>query len=247
MNNKICGIYYIENTTNKKKYVGQSVDIFFEWEYIHKNRLRKNKHHNPHLQRAWNKYGENNFLHKIIKTCEDYELDDLEEYYIKELNAHQTLGGYNISFGRNPMRGRKHSEKTKKILSEMNSGSKNHFFGKTHSEETIKGILEKRKGYRHSEETKKKIKNNHPDVSGKNGQNFGKKSKRATSLFYGVHKTNNHGYFYWISSLKIAGKLFHIGEYKDEIIAAKAYNDFIIKNNLPNPLNVILEKDDNEH
>lgn len=242
MNKKQCGIYCIKNNINGKLYIGQSIDILFEWKYLHKNRLNKNKHHNPHLQRAWNKYGEDSFSHEIIKLCSVHELDNFEEYYIKELSSYTPEKGYNISHGRNPMRGRKHSENTKKIISEKSIGSKNHFFGKTHSEETIKKMVENRKWYKHSEDTKRRIKENHPDVSGKNGQNFGKKSKNASSLYYGVCKIVSNGYTYWRASIKVSRKLFHIGQYKEEIIAAKEYNNYIIKNNLPNPLNVFLQE-----
>ena len=35
---KISGIYCIENTKNHKKYIGQSIDIYQRW-YAHKSKL----------------------------------------------------------------------------------------------------------------------------------------------------------------------------------------------------------------
>lgn len=51
----MTGIYCIENTANGKKYIGQASDIEKRWTQ-HKQKLRNNSHHNPHLQNAWNTY-----------------------------------------------------------------------------------------------------------------------------------------------------------------------------------------------
>ena len=56
----ICGIYKIENRVNHKIYIGQSVDIYTRW-YNHKHSLRNGIHYNKHLQKSWDKYGEENF------------------------------------------------------------------------------------------------------------------------------------------------------------------------------------------
>lgn len=45
------------------------------------------------------------------------------------------------------MYGKKHSEKTKEIFKEINSGSNNPFHGKIHSDETKKRMSEARKKY----------------------------------------------------------------------------------------------------
>ena len=42
---KICGIYCIENLINRKKYIGQSIDIYNRW-YHHKHELNNNSHYN---------------------------------------------------------------------------------------------------------------------------------------------------------------------------------------------------------
>ena len=77
--------------------------------------------------------------------------------------------GYEIIGVKNPFYGKKHSEKTRNLLSELASeglGEKNPFYGKKHSVETKKKISQKQKGRyngeknpnygkNHSKETKK--------------------------------------------------------------------------------------------
>ena len=75
MKDVICGIYCIENKINRKKYIGQSVDIYDRW-YQHKYELSNNRHHNNHLQNAWNKYGCENFDFYILEECDEYKLDE---------------------------------------------------------------------------------------------------------------------------------------------------------------------------
>lgn len=53
------GIYKIRNTITKTVYIGQtSIDFEGRWK-SHVAALNKQKHRNPYLQRAWNKYGIN--------------------------------------------------------------------------------------------------------------------------------------------------------------------------------------------
>ena len=47
------GIYKIFNKENNNTYIGSSVGINKRF-INHKSKLNKNKHHNPHLQNAWN-------------------------------------------------------------------------------------------------------------------------------------------------------------------------------------------------
>ncbi len=94
--NTNCGIYMIMNLVNGKFYIGSSKQIKRRL-YLHKNSLRKNKHHSIYLQRAWNKYGEENFIFEVIKNT---SLDDrlIEEQ--KWLDYHKVYDedyGYNIS------------------------------------------------------------------------------------------------------------------------------------------------------
>lgn len=128
MNNKICGIYCIENTINNKKYIGQSINIYERFIY-HKSHLKHNRHDNVKLQEEYNIYGLDNFKYYILEECTINNLDDKEKYYIQLYKSYINEYGYNIDKG-----GRfnidiseehcnKLSDTKKKILSDKNSKS----------------------------------------------------------------------------------------------------------------------------
>ena len=66
----IPGIYAIVNIVNGNRYVGSSKDIYGRW-VQHQNELNKNKHHNSHLQRAWNLYTKEVFEFRILEQTDD--------------------------------------------------------------------------------------------------------------------------------------------------------------------------------
>lgn len=96
--NDICGIYKIENLVNGKIYIGQSKHIKQRWSE-HKKELKTNRHTNKYLQRAWNKYGENNFAHIVLEECDEDLLDEREKYYIELYNSFNSDVGYNLTDG----------------------------------------------------------------------------------------------------------------------------------------------------
>ena len=66
---KTSGIYAIRNTTNDKRYIGSAVNLRHRWN-THRSELRADEdHHNIHLQRAWNLYGEESFEFLVIDKC----------------------------------------------------------------------------------------------------------------------------------------------------------------------------------
>ena len=85
------GIYKITNTLDGTCYIGSSFKDTTNRCKQHKNHLKANRHPNVHLQRAWNKYGEEvfTFTHLLDYTGDDiHELVRLEEKILKEQGDH---------------------------------------------------------------------------------------------------------------------------------------------------------------
>jgi len=53
----VSGVYQIRCKSNGKIYIGSAVNLRQRWDG-HRRALRKQRHHNVHLQAAWNRYGE---------------------------------------------------------------------------------------------------------------------------------------------------------------------------------------------
>jgi len=118
---KVSGIYLIRNLVNNKIYIGSAVNIKNRW-YRHKNQLTTNKHKNPYLQSAWNKYGIGNFsfeivskLHFIDKNKELSKQHILanEQIYLDLYESYKREKGYNINRIAGNSLGLKHSEESK--------------------------------------------------------------------------------------------------------------------------------------
>ena len=109
---KEIGIYKIENKLNGHCYIGSSKNIKKRW-YEHKRRLRNGIHHSIVLQRAWVKYGEENFNFQLLCNCLEDELLVKEQEYFDKINPE-----YVILKVAGRVDGYKHSEETKKIIRE---------------------------------------------------------------------------------------------------------------------------------
>lgn len=89
------GIYRIKNTITGKIYVGSSTNINKRW-INHKSELLNQIHHNSHLQRSWNKYGNENFEFSVIEEVEDFDqLLIREQYYLDLTQCYKSQFGYN--------------------------------------------------------------------------------------------------------------------------------------------------------
>src|SRR6266508_1983079 len=87
---KRSGIY-LWSLKGVPKYIGKSVDVH--------NRMIRNHSDNEALNRAIEKYGYDAFEKEVICYCEPNELIELEEFYIRKLGTHRSMGGYNLTFG----------------------------------------------------------------------------------------------------------------------------------------------------
>lgn len=63
-----CGVYHIVSKSTGRRYVGSSKHIEGRW-YAHRSSLRAGGHHSKHLQRVFNKYGEDDLYWLIWETC----------------------------------------------------------------------------------------------------------------------------------------------------------------------------------
>lgn len=209
----MIGIYKIENKINGKIYIGQSIDINRRLKE-HKNSLRNNKHINNHLQYAFNKYGEDNFIFEIIDICEIDELDAMERLYINKYESKYNEWGYNLEDGGS--KNKKLSEETRAKISKANKGENNAMHGKKHSEESKAKMSKAHKGKKISNETKKKMSKaqkgrKHTDET---KAKMSKAQKGENHPLYGKHHSdetkekmskahegeNNHNYFHGLPS-----------------------------------------------
>jgi len=90
------GIYKITCTVNGKIYLGSSINLR-KRKSEHFRYLQHNKHHNSHLQRAWNKYGEDAFTFEVLELVLVPELlTAQEQYWFKKLKPFGRKG-FNIA------------------------------------------------------------------------------------------------------------------------------------------------------
>ena len=141
----MIGIYKIENLITHKVYIGQSKNIKNRWkEHIYA--LNNDKHINIYLQRAWNKYGQENFNFESLEECTKKELNNKETYwfniyYPNVYNLHRTGDSHNMS---------------QEIKDKISKSEK----GKVLSEKSRQKIREKRKLQVFSKETRLKMAEN---------------------------------------------------------------------------------------
>lgn len=135
-------IYKITNKQNNKVYIGQTTQTLERRITNYKSELKWFPDRRP-IIRAMSKYGFNNFTFTVLQDniqSKQY-LDEREKYYIKYYHSLVTEQGYNVELGGNSAG--KHSEETKKKISQAQLGEKNHMYGKTGAlNATSKKVLE---------------------------------------------------------------------------------------------------------
>lgn len=143
-------IYITTNLINGKKYIGKD-------EKNDSNYLGSGKY----LTRSINKHGKDNFRKEIIEYCKtSEELKEREKYWIEFYNACESIQFYNISSG-------------------GDGGNVIKGYSKEKKNEIYKKIIESRKWYIPTNETKQKISKKHK----------GKKISENTKLKLSVYNT----------------------------------------------------------
>lgn len=138
------GIYRIVCVPTGKFYIGSSTNLRTR-RYNHFRELQRNKHHNRHMQRAWNKYGKDAFVFEVLELALIPFLLEREQYWLDTLKP-----GFNMSPIAGSTLGRKFSPETKEKM-------RLKALGRKMSEETRRNMAEARKGKKHSRETRAKM------------------------------------------------------------------------------------------
>lgn len=147
---RIYKLYMHTNLINGKKYIGIT-SLLPNERWKSGSGYRKSTHFGDAIK----KYGWKNFKHEVIfVNLTLTEANILEKYSIEALNLTNPKYGYNHKEGG---ANGKHSEETKKKLSESHKGSKNHMYGKHHTEATKIKIGNKNRGRVRTQETTNKI------------------------------------------------------------------------------------------
>ena len=149
-------VYQTTQVSTNAQYVGQRRGGF-DPNYFGSGKL---------LRRAVAKHGPQDFRVVFLQAARDQqELDTIEQTYIREIRElypkHQVLniadGGLHTSINGKPfMTGRRHSEETKKRMSERKTGVNNNMFGIR-----LNGPLNPRFGVKLTDETKRRISEGH--------------------------------------------------------------------------------------
>lgn len=169
-------IYLWTNLANGKKYVGQAHSFY--------NRMKQYQmgFFNKYMKKAINKYGVDNFDITILEKDVPFDnLDDREQYWLDFYESYKSKNGYNICQFAGTTFGFRHSEESKKKMSEKLKerynnpenreklmGENNGMYGKHHTKESLKRISESSKKNWENPEYREK----QPSMKGKNNHMY---------------------------------------------------------------------------
>ncbi len=162
---KIYGIIYKVTFPSGKVYIGQTRKTLETRKSRHLLDLKKDK---CTFHRAIHKYGiENTEWEKIDTAASTEELNKKEIYWIKFYNSYvhsKNSNGYNLTTGGGGTSGYIHTEESRQKMSKA-------WKRETHLHA----------GWRHTSETKEKMRQNHSNFFGKNNPAYGKRGELNSS------------------------------------------------------------------
>lgn len=166
---KGSGVYSLTNENNGKVYVGSALSVQGRIKG-HIRQLKRGKHENPYLQRAWDKHGESSFRFDVIESCDPSQCVIREQHWIDQLKSYERDKGYNLSPSASSTLGLKWSDEAKRRHKEARKGlSTAHMLdaaikatkGKPRPNDVKAKISASNKGKPKSEDHKQKVKANH--------------------------------------------------------------------------------------
>ena len=141
---KQAGVYRIICSANEQRYIGSSVNVY-QRELKHFRLLRRGKHFNPHLQTAFDKYGETSFKFDVLFFCGPGNLIALEQMAMDAI-----CPAFNVLQAASPRVGLRHSEETKAKIAATS-------LGRRHTPEARARISATLRGHTVSPETRDKL------------------------------------------------------------------------------------------
>lgn len=163
-------IYITINLINGKKYIGQKKSTYFQENYKGSGRA---------LKQAFSKYGFDNFKVELIEECNSQEeLNNRERYWIKKHNAVESRDYYNLCNGGGTVDGMKHSEETRKKMSDAHS----------------------KRSYVMSDYQKQRISETHPSMKGENNPMYGKHHSKETRAIISQKRSERQSGTKWVNN-----------------------------------------------
>lgn len=183
-------VYKATNKINGKVYVGQTVRSLQERMAEH------SRHSATAFDKALKKYGLDAFDVEQIDSASDVDELNKKEIYWIQFHDCMIPNGYNMCEGGGNTKGFRHSEESRKKMSESRAssfcGEKNPFYGKTHSVESKQKMSARRKGMAHmTPEAVRKIRDSHHKVKVRNVEtNEVFASVKEAAVKYNLKDTN---------------------------------------------------------
>lgn len=117
------GVYMILNVATNMYYIGSAFNFDKRFKN-HKIELQYNRHCNPYLQNAWNKYGADKFDFIILEPAHKSVLIKHEQFWLDYSKCYDRTIGYNICKIAGNKAGVKTSPETLALLSSIRKGKK---------------------------------------------------------------------------------------------------------------------------
>lgn len=196
------GIYKISNNLNHHFYIGQSIHIQKRWKE-HQKSFKENKRKTV-LQKAFHKYGFENFSFEVIEECEPDKLNEREMFYIATLKPE-----YNMNEGGTGNKGYVVPDEFKKHLSKLGRKQWDSYDDETRKKIIAKQLTGPRKGKHRSEETKKLLAEKTRDYFRRNGGMSEEQKKKISLAHKGKLRPNDTRNFKPVVAISENGMKFY--------------------------------------